>query len=136
MENYEKMLDDLYVKLPEKAKEKARFEMPKLEAFQQGSSTIVPNFVDVAETLRRDPKHLMKYLCKESATQATIEGKRLVMKGKFRDTQLNGRLQSYANEYVLCKECKKPDTDFIAQGGVQFVRCEACGARSPVAVIK
>ncbi len=136
MDNYDSMLDSLYSKLPEKAKEKSRFKMPEFQAFIEGSVTIVPNFVDVATDLRRDPKHLMKYLSKESATLANIENKRLVMKGKFREKLLNERLNKYAKEYVLCKECGKPDTSLIEQGENQFMRCEACGARSPVAGIK
>jgi translation initiation factor 2 subunit 2 len=136
MEKYDSMLNNLYSKLPEKAKEKSRFKMPEFSAFIEGNSTIISNFVDVATALRRDPKHLMKYLSKESATLSTLSGKRLVMKGKFRERLLNERLGKYAREYVLCKECGKPDTSLISQDGANFMRCEACGARSPVAGIK
>ena len=110
--------------------------MPEFTSFVEGNSTIIQNFVDVATALRREPKHLMKYLSKESATLSTLSGKRLVMKGKFREKLLNERLNKYAREYVLCKECGKPDTSLVTQDNMQFMRCEACGARSPVAVIK
>ena len=134
--DYEKVLDKLYTELPEKAKEKSRFEMPVFESFIQGTQTIITNFIDVTESLRRDPKHLMKFLSKECATAANIDKKRLVMKGKHRDRALNERLKGYINTYVLCRECKKPDTSIVAETGVQFIRCEACGARSPIPVIK
>ena len=136
MDDYEKLLDGAYEKLPEKAKEKSRFKMPVFESFLQGNQTIIQNYTDVVTTLRRESKHLMKYLAKELASPCDLDGKRLLIKGKHRDKSLNLKLERYIKEYVLCNECKKPDTNLVTQGGVTFIRCEACGARSPVAVIK
>lgn len=136
MDDYDKLLKNAYEELPEQAKEKSRFKMPAFEAFIQGSQTIIQNFTDVANALRRDGKHLMKFLSKELASPANLDGKRLLVKGKHRDKKLNERLEKYAKEYVLCKECGKPDTNLMSQEGVTFMRCEACGARSPVSVIK
>lgn len=134
--DYNKLLDSAYSALPEKAKEKARFKLPIFESFIQGNQTIIANFMEVASALRRDEKHLMKFLSKELASPANLDGKRLILKGKHRDKTLQDRLEKYAKEYVLCKECGKPDTNFVSQDGMTFMRCEACGARSPVSVIK
>ncbi len=136
MDNYEKLLQNAFKELPEKASEKSRFKMPKFESFIQGNQTIIQNFGDVAAALRREEKHLMKFLSKELASPASIDGKRLILKGKHREKMLNERLEKYVKSYVLCKECGKPDTNLVTQNGVTFMRCEACGARSPVAVIK
>jgi len=136
MESYEKMLGDLYKELPEKAKEKSRFKLPSFDVLIQGSTTIVTNFIDVATTLRRDPKHLLKFFTRESAAAANIDKKRLLMKGRFREKMLNDRLGSYIREFVLCKECGKPDTSLIGEGRVTYLRCEACGAKSPVQTLK
>jgi len=38
--------------------------------------------------------------------------------------------------YVLCSECKKPDTILIKENRMTFVKCEACGARKRVEDIK
>ena len=136
MDDYEKLLQHAYDELPEKAKEKSRFKMPTFEAFIQGNQTIIQNFGDVAAALRREGKHIMKFLSKELASPASIDGKRLIVKGKHREKTLNERLEKYIKGYVLCKECGKPDTNLVTQNGVTFMRCEACGARSPVSVIK
>jgi len=136
MSGYEELLDRAYKELPEKAKEKSRFKMPVFESFIQGNETIIQNFVDVVTTLRRDSKHFIKFLSKELASPAEENGGRLIIKGKHRDKTLNVRLDQYAKEYVLCRECGKPDTNFVTEDGSTFVRCEACGARKPVAVIK
>jgi len=133
---YDKMLDNLYKQLPEKAKEKSRFTMPVFESFVEGVNTIIPNFTEVTNTLRREPEHLMKYLSKECATAATPDQKRLVLKGKFRTKQLNEKLEHYIKDYVLCKECGKPDTNIVEQERQLWLRCEACGARKPISIIK
>ncbi|MBN3037043.1 MAG: translation initiation factor IF-2 subunit beta [Candidatus Diapherotrites archaeon] len=136
MKSYEELLDNLYTQLPEKLKEKTRFKMPEFRSMIQGKQTIVQNFVDVAEDLRRDPKHLMKFITKETAAPCNIDGKRLIMKGRIRDRVLNDRLEAYAKEYVLCGECGKPDTTLVTQEGVTYLKCEACGGRRPVSLIK
>ncbi|MCD6414471.1 MAG: translation initiation factor IF-2 subunit beta [Candidatus Diapherotrites archaeon] len=134
--DYKKLLDGAYQELPEKAKEKTRFKMPSFESFIQGKETIIKNFANVANDLRRDPNHLMKFLFKELATVGSFNGSRLILKGRFRDIELNKRLDYYTKTYVLCPACGKPDTQLVHQGGVLFIRCEACGARSPVPVMK
>ncbi|MEK6812055.1 MAG: translation initiation factor IF-2 subunit beta, partial [Nanoarchaeota archaeon] len=35
-------------------------------------------------------------------------------------------------EFVLCKECKKPDTELLREDRVTFIHCLACGAKHPV----
>lgn len=133
---YDEMLEKAYEELPEKITEKSRFKLPTFESFIQGKETIIKNFINVAGTLRRDPEQLIKYLAKELATVGTLDGNRLVLKGRFREKQLNDRLQDYVNTYVICEECKKPDTELVTQENVLFLRCEACGARKPIPVIK
>ena len=133
---YEKMLDSVYKELPEKAKEKSRFKMPTFESFIQGKETIIKNYTSVVGALRRKPEHVTKYLSKELATVATPDDARLVLKGRFREEDLNKKLMNYAKTYVLCDECGKPDTEIVVQDKVRFLRCEACGARAPIPVIK
>jgi translation initiation factor 2 subunit 2 len=132
MKNYEEMLDELYSKLPEKVLVKERFEPPEFDSLIVGNQTIIRNFVDVANILRRDPQHLYKFITKELATAGEIDGKRLVLKGKFKDDVLNRRLNEYIKEFVLCHECGKPDTDFVTIEGILYLRCSACGARRPI----
>lgn len=132
MMKYEELLDTLYEKLPNKAVRKERFEPPKFSSMVEGNQTIVKNFSEVAGTLRREPNHMLKYVTKELATAGNFDGRRAFLSGKFREEQLNSRLGAYIAEYVLCSECKKPDTELITFEGIKYKRCEVCGARSPV----
>ena len=128
---YEKMLDRLYLSLPKKALEKSRFEIPQVEAFIQGNRTMVKNFSQLAKTLRREEKHLFKFMTKELATAASVEEGRLVLNGKFVQPQLKKIFDNNVKTYVLCKECQKPDTKFVEKQGVKMIKCEACTAEHP-----
>lgn len=130
---YEEMLDQLYKALPEKTKKHERFEMPQAEALIQGSKTIVKNFGAILKIIKRDEKHLFKFLAKETATAASVDDAgRLILTGKFSHEQVNKLLQTYINQFVLCPECRRPDTHVMEKQGIRMMKCEACGALSSV----
>jgi len=132
MEDYEKMLTRARMLLPKKVLEKRRFEMPKADSIIQGNRTIFRNFSEIAKIIRRDEKHFFKFITKELAVAGSIEGGRLILNGKFTNYQIQKVVESYINTYVLCPECKRPDTHFIEEHGIKMLKCEACGAISPI----
>ncbi|VVB98857.1 Translation initiation factor 2 subunit beta [uncultured archaeon] len=129
---YENMLDRLYMVLPDRTASKERFEMPVLEASVQGKKTIVRNFSQALKAVGRDEKQFYKYVTKETATAATMDEGKLVLNGKFFSDNINRLWQNYLNEYVLCHECKKPDTQIIERNDVKVLKCTACGAMSAI----
>jgi len=127
------MLEGLYASLPESTKKHERFIMPEAESFFQGHKTIVRNFASILKVINRDRKHLFKFLAKETATSAAIDDSgRLVLNGKFNREQVNRLVRSYITRFVLCPECKRPDTKTVERQGVRMLKCEACGAISSV----
>ena len=130
---YEQLLDDLYEKLPKKQEHTERFEIPKLESFVEGNRTIVKNFKVVCDKLRREPELVMKYLVKKLAVPSGIQGERLILQRKLNEEVLNKRLEEFVEHYVMCKECKRPDTHIDDAGrGTKMLVCESCGAKSTV----
>lgn len=130
---YENLLGDLYKSLPEKKSSGERFEMPNAEVLLQGPKTLIRNYEDICQRLRRDPQEFAKYLSKELAAPSSREAGRLVLQGKFNQRVINEKIQNYVNTRVLCKECGRPDTRLeTVERGLQQMVCEACGARSPV----
>jgi translation initiation factor 2 subunit 2 len=132
--NYEQLLDNIYQKLPEKAKHSGeRFEMPKFEFFTEGNKTIIKNFKVVTDKIRRDPAFLSKYLTKELAVPAEINGDRLVLQRKLTMDMVNRKLEEFIMKYVMCKECNRPDTHLEDLGHrTRNIVCEACGARKAI----
>ncbi|VVC71718.1 Translation initiation factor 2 subunit beta [uncultured archaeon] len=131
--DYDKLLERGYSQIPEKTTSGERFEMPVIDSIIEGNKTIIRNFEFIANKLRRDPQMVAKFFTKELAVPSSLEGPRLVLSARFADRVLSERLKLFVDMYVLCKECKKPDTNIrdSPHGGKMLV-CEACGARAPV----
>ncbi len=132
MENYEELLNEAFLKIPKQSISKERFEIPKVTGHIEGNKTIISNFIQICDTLRREPGHLLKYLQRELATPATIEGPRLILGRKISANIINQKIALYVNDFVLCSECKRPDTQLIKEGKIYQVKCLACGAKHPV----
>jgi translation initiation factor 2 subunit 2 len=135
MDEYEKMLKRGLSKIPKSVSSGERFEIPRMSAMKSGSRTVMSNFCDVANKLRRDPSHLLKFLLKELATSGEVTGKKLEVLGNHSEDVVNRKLENYVKMYVICRECGKPDTKIIKEKGFTFLKCEACGARHTVSKV-
>jgi translation initiation factor 2 subunit 2 len=109
-----------------------RFEIPKATGFVEGIKTIITNFSYIADMLKRPQEHIAKYLAKELATSFVIQKPRLILNRKLKIQQIDEKIEKYVREYVICKNCKKPDTSLVVQDKVTFLQCMACGSRYPV----
>lgn len=138
-ETYETLLDEAYKKIKKVNLDTFgnRFEIPKIEGHFEGRKTILTNFFQIASYLRRNPEHFQKFMLKELAASGQKEGDRLVLNIKVPSAKINQKIEQYAKEFVLCKECKKPDTELIKEpdSRVTFIHCLACGAKHPVSKI-
>lgn len=128
---YEELLRRAKEKLP-LGREESRFEMTRAVVIQTGRRTIVKNFYEIAKNLRRDPKHLAKFLFKELAVPGSLDYNELILQGRFSDELINKRIEDYVKEFVFCQECKKADTTLQKLERVTILKCEACGAKRPV----
>ena len=129
---YEELLEEAYQKVKPITSNGERFEIMEIQGMLEGNKTIVTNFAQIASHLRRKPEHLAKFLQRELATPATLEGERLVMQRKIMKSKIQEKLKEYVEEFVLCKECNKPDTELVKQGEFMFIHCMACGAKHSV----
>ncbi len=134
MFDYEKLLEKAKKELPKTTESSERFEIPEADV-ATGKQTLVKNFSDMCRTLRRDPKHVSKFLFKELAVPGSLRENELTLQGKIYKNIIDQRIGEYAKEFVLCKECGKPDTSLMKADRLMFVKCEACGARKPARVI-
>lgn len=131
--DYKELLKKGREELPESVKSTGeRFEIPKAKGHVEGNKTILNNFIQISNDLNREPTHLLKFLQRELATPATINGPRLVMGRKILAHLINAKIELYAKIFVLCPDCKKPDTKMKKEGKVLFLKCMACGAKHPI----
>ena len=132
METYEKLLEQAYKEIKPIIDKIERFEVPKIQGHLEGNKTILTNLQQISTYLRRDINHLLKYMLKELATSGKIQGNRVILQRKIPSAKINDKINSYISEFVLCKECGKPDTELLKQDKFMFIRCLACGAKHSV----
>jgi len=133
MDRYKKLLEEARKGLPEHVFQKERFEIPKVRGHVQGNRTVISNFLQIANVLGREPENMLKFILRELATPGEIKKSGSVIIGtKVPASRINERIKQYANSYVFCYECGKPDTKIEKESNFSFLKCMACGARHSI----
>jgi translation initiation factor 2 subunit 2 len=130
--DYESLLDRAKSQLPEEGTSTERFNIPKVKGHLQGAKTVINNWFEIAKTLDRKPEHLLKYVQKELATPGEIIKQSVIFGSKLSATKVNEKIARYADEFVFCPACGKPETKLSKEAGVVIMTCQACGARNTV----
>ena len=134
MLSYEALLERARAKLPPVRTGGERFQVPEPDVMTDGKNTVVRNFQEITGVLRREPAHVIGYLAKEFGCPGVLDLPRGVLKSRLTKDQIAQRLREYTAKYVICSECKRPDTHLQKEGRLTLLVCEACGAQRPVTV--
>ncbi len=134
MESYEALLERARAKLPPVRTGGERFQVPDPDVMTDGKNTVIRNFQEITGVLRREPEHVIGYLAKEFGCPGVLDLPRGVLKSRLSKDQIAQRIREYTAKYVICSECKRPDTHLQKDGRLTLLVCEACGARRPVTV--
>ena len=132
MENYEQLLEEAYKKVKVIESSGERFEVPKVSGMVSGKSTIITNMPQIAGYIRRPLDTLAKFIQKELATSGKLDKDRLILHTKLNSEKVNEKITLLVKEFVTCGECGKPDTEIVAEKGIKYKHCLACGAKSPI----
>ncbi|KAJ1795455.1 translation initiation factor eIF-2 beta subunit [Coemansia sp. RSA 2399] len=118
--------------------EKRKYTIDLPQVAREGSKrTVFANVMDIAKRMHRLPDHFIRYLYSELGTTGSIDGsERLVIKGRFQQTQIANLIRRYIKDYVTCKTCRSGETTLTKEGSLSFVKCESCGSTRSVAAIK
>ncbi|KAH8426793.1 translation initiation factor eIF2 subunit beta [Aspergillus melleus] len=115
------------------------YKIPPPQCLREGNRrTIFANISDICKRMKRSDDHVMQFLFAELGTSGSVDGsRRLVIKGRFQQKQIENVLRRYIVEYVTCKTCRSPDTELNkGENRLYFVTCNSCGSRRSVAAIK
>lgn len=132
MTNYEDLLEKGMEEVPEVEESAERFEVPVADTKKSGSKTVITNFSEIVDAFGREQKHVSKYIQNELGTAGHVDSNELVLNGEFRRGNVQAKVQQYADEYVFCPKCERPDTEIVKEKGVEIMKCQACGARTPL----
>ena len=134
--DYASLLDRAWANLPEELQDHSRFQMPEVDTLIEGNQTIITNFNEIVDVLRRKPQHLLTFLSKELAAPATFDGKRAIVQRVLKRNMIAKKVEDYAKIFVLCHECGRPDTKITELSGQRIIKCSACGGWWPLRKIK
>ncbi len=134
MEPYSVLLERARAKLPPVRTGGERFQVPEADVMIDGKNTVLRNFQEITGVLRREPDHLIGFLAREFGCPGVLDLPRGVLKSRLTKEALDLRIKDYVQKYVVCSECKRPDTHLQKEGRLTLLVCEACGAQRPVTV--
>lgn len=115
------------------------YKIPPPQCLREGNKkTIFANIAEICKRMKRTDEHVTQFLFAELGTSGSVDGsRRLVIKGRFQQKQIENVLRRYIVEYVTCKTCRSPDTDLNkGENRLYFVTCNSCGSRRSVTAIK
>jgi translation initiation factor 2 subunit 2 len=131
--DYQKLLDRAREGLEDVMSSGERFSPPTPDVLHEGSKkTIIRNFAELVDSLRRDENHLYKFLLQELGTAGSVNNRRLVLQGRVPEKKIKERVGLYIDTFVVCQECNRPDTAFLRSARTLILHCEACGAKRPI----
>ncbi len=115
------------------------YKIPPPQCLREGNKkTIFANIHEICSRMKRTDEHVTSFLFAELGTSGSVDGsKRLVIKGRFQQKQIENVLRRYIVEYVTCKTCRSPNTKLEkGENRLYFVECLNCGSRRSVTAIK
>jgi translation initiation factor 2 subunit 2 len=127
--NYEELLNKGIKELPESISSKDRFEVPKVKGHIEGNKTIITNFNQIIDKIRRDESHFLKFLLKGVASVGKKDNDRLILGSKVSSSSINQKIKEYVDKYVICPDCGRPDTKLEKEKDFVYLKCQACGAK-------
>jgi translation initiation factor 2 beta subunit (eIF-2beta)/eIF-5 len=106
----------------------------KVEGRGNGIKTVLVNVGDVAASLNREAPEITKFFGCELGSQTTYSADtdRAIVNGAHRDQDLQSHLSRYIENFVLCKNCRLPETHYKIKDGMISQKCLACGSKDSV----
>lgn len=106
----------------------------KIEGKGNGIKTVIVNLTSIANSLARPGAYVIKYFGFELGAQTNNNpaDDRWIINGAHEASKLQDYLDGFINKFVLCKECKNPETEVIFKDENIVLDCKACGKRSLV----
>jgi translation initiation factor 2 subunit 2 len=112
---YAPLVDRFYVLLEERNPDHAQsgtrsYKIPPPQCLREGNKkTIFANLVEISKRMKRSEEHVTSYLFAELGTTGSIDGsKRLVIRGRFQQKQIENVLRNYIKGSSLSstRECR------------------------------
>jgi translation initiation factor 5 len=84
--------------------------------------------------LHRNPAEVNKFFGTELGAQTRYDADtdRAIVNGAHSDAVLQELIHRYIEKFVLCPNCRLPESEYKIKNGTIYHRCKACGAKEMV----
>ena len=113
-----------------------RYKMPSINTHienKKGGTTIIDNIDDIAKKIKRSPGEIQKFFTKTLSCNVRYNREKgIVIDAKKESAELQNVLTEYINKFVLCPQCKNPETTMKTNKKRTTLTCGACGKTSDI----
>jgi putative translation initiation factor aIF-2 beta subunit len=102
------------------------------EGKNQNTRTIIKNFINICDELRRDPDLIEKYIGYQLNLRTKIDKIKLVVHSNHDRNVLQNIINGYIKDYVLCRTCHNPETSIVNNSKIIALTCLACGRTNEI----
>lgn len=90
-----------------------RYKMEKINVISQKNKTIIDNLAAVSKDLERDPEIIITFLKKKFGAPFSYKKNILITSKPLSFDEINKELKEFIEYYVLCQQCRLPETTII-----------------------
>ena len=126
--SYNWLLKRIYSLVSENIKENVKKRIPIPICFKEGGKKIVwQNFPEFVNSIQRDPQDAANFITTELGTFCSLDAeKRLIIRGRFQNTQILAVAEKYIRDFVQCFQCKGTRTVLYKKNRSTYIHCERC----------
>ena len=133
---YEELLKRIYLsiekdsRLKKRSTQKIHLEAPSL--YRLGSKRVMwGNFSDTCSKIKRSVNHVLAFVLNELNTNGSLGAdNKLILRGRWQQSNLELCLKKYLRVYVVCEQCRSPDTVLVKEDRIYFKSCQRCGCQT------
>lgn len=107
-----------------------RYRMEAVEITKQGVKFAFTNIDSICTSLSREPNQLVSFFKKYFGS--AFEYKNSVATTTKKDlskNELQNAVFKYIEDFVLCKKCRNPETEYVKEKKKTLLCCKACSYR-------
>lgn len=128
--NFDLLLDNLFKQLNNSGKQKKNnIVIPKLK--REPVRTHWMNLMEFCNEYKRDPLHVLKYICSEYETQYSWKNSKDYNEGVYfspaiKDKKFISILDNYFMTYIKCKQCDSYYSTLVKDEKLFIFTCDSC----------
>ncbi|QKF94117.1 eukaryotic translation initiation factor eIF-2 beta [Fadolivirus algeromassiliense] len=103
-----------------------RYTMTKLNVVRQKNKTVIDNLDLVCKDLERDPKLLIDFYKKKFSVSMIFKEGVLSTSADIAYDRFYSALREFIEYYVLCEQCKLPETIIDVKDNKMMLNCKCC----------